>query len=426
MSDLLSLLNEDNPLQPTLAKSKQGWLWVASVLIGCTICVPVFFMGAQMGAQQAFWPFVAACFLGGILATAIAIATGIIGQRTGLPTAMLAKIAFGHRGYILANAAMVLGAIGWFGIQTAIFSGAFLKLSMQVWGIEFARVPVILVAGLLMSSTAVIGFRGLGRLSYIATPLLIVLLILPLYVFARDGLLAGVSAHVPAAPLAFGTMVAMVAGAYSFASTMPDVTRFMRNSKETVKGLIANFTLAYPVLLIVTGALAIAGNESDFMQIMLNLGFGSLAIVVLFLATWTTNDTNVYSAAVSGNVFLPQFQRWQLAVGAGVLGTFAAIFGIFEHFMEWLIFSGNLYAPMAGVYVADYFLNRQRYEKLGDVPAFHVKQLAAWGIGLAVGLSTTDKSNMGLELFRLTTVPMLDALLTAALALFLLTRPSRR
>ncbi|MGD9650656.1 MAG: hypothetical protein AB7U41_07720, partial [Dongiaceae bacterium] len=63
---------------------------------------------------------------------------------------------------------------------------------------------------------------------------------------------------------------------------------------------------------------------------------------------------------------------------------------------------------------------------LGDVPAFHVKQLAAWGIGLAVGLSTTDKSNMGLELFRLTTVPMLDALLTAALALFLLTRPSRR
>ena len=420
MADLMHVLREDNPLQSTAETSKQGWLWLASVLIGCTICVPVFFMGAQMAGQQHFTWFVAACFLGGGLAAGLAVATGLVGQQTGLPTAMLVKMAFGRKGYVLANAAMIFGAVGWFGIQTAVFSEAFLKLAWQVWGVELARIPIVLFAGLLMSSTAVIGFRGLGKLSYIATPLLIVLLILPLLYLAQDGLLSGVLMHGPnGTPMAFGMMVAMVAGAYSFAATMPDVTRFMRSKRETVRGLLVNFILAYPALLTLTGVLAIATGEPDFMQIMLNLGFGSLAIVVLFLSTWTTNDTNVYAAAVSGNVFLPQFPRWQLAVGAGVLGTLAAILGIFEHFVSWLIFSGNLYAPMAGVYVADYFLNR-RYYKVQDVPpAFRMYPLLAWGVGLGVGLCTTDKANMGFQLFTLTSVPMLDALLTAALLVWL-------
>ena len=42
MSKLYDLMNEDTPLSPTAHTSKQNWLFLASVLIGCTICVPVF------------------------------------------------------------------------------------------------------------------------------------------------------------------------------------------------------------------------------------------------------------------------------------------------------------------------------------------------------------------------------------------------
>lgn len=426
MADLLTLLNEDNPLRPTQAKSKQGWLWLASVMVGCTICVPIFYMGAQMAVQQTPLHFALACFIGGVIAAVIGVATGVVGQRTGLPTAMLAKIAFGTRGYMVANAAMVLGAIGWFGIQTGVFSAAMLKLSLQVWGVALPHLPVTLFAGLVMSSTAVIGFRGLGKLSYVATPLLLILLFTPLYLFLNNGQLSGLLSYTPGgAPLAFGTIVAMVAGAYSFSCNMPDMTRFMRNPAEVAKALVVNFAVAYPALLVLTGMLAIAAHEADFMQIMLNLGFGSLAIVVLFLSTWTTNDTNVYVSAISANVFLPQYPRWKLAVASGVLGTLAAIFGIFEHFTDWLIFSGNLYAPMAGAYVADYYLHRQRYAATAKLPTFRVNTLAAWGVGLAVGLCTTSSANMGAGLFQLTTVPMLDALGSAALAQIIFNRLNR-
>ena len=411
MSNLLDLMNEDSPLQPTADSSKQSLWFLASVMIGCTICVPIFVMGASMAHTLPFHDFVPAVLLGGLLVAAIAAATGVVGQRTGLPTAMLAKIAFGSRGYILANAAMAVNAIGWFGIQTTVFSNAFVELVHQLSGISLPVMPVMVMAGLIMSSTAIIGFRGLGKLSYIAVPLLLVMLMLPLWIAYTNGSLATVADKVVTGTTSFGLII----GAYSFAATMPDVTRFMRTGKATVAGIGANFILAYPLLLILTGTVALAAGQSDYIQIMMGLGYGVLAVAVLFLATWTTNDTNVYAGSLSVNLFLPQFHRWQIATGVGVVGTIFSVLGIFDHFMSWLILSGNLFSPMAGVYVADYWLNRKRYAGTAEIPAFRLPQLCAWLIGLAVGQMTTGTDNMGFGVLTLTGVPMIDAMLAAAL-----------
>ena len=411
MTDLKHLLNEDNPLKPTSDSSRQSWVFLVSVLIGCTICVPVFFIGADLANKISYSNFILGAFLGGSLAAIIASMTGIVGQRTGLPTAMLAKIAFGSYGYIIANIAMAIGAIGWFGIQTNIFSDSFVRLADQVWGLPLSPALVTIMAGLIMSTTAVIGFRGLGKLSYIAIPILIFILVLPMVMFYQEGKLSNLVSEGTA--LTLGSMIAIVAGAYSFACTMPDLTRFMKSRLDTVWGMIGNFVFAYPILLIVTGTLAIAAGEADFMQIMLTLGMGSIAIIALFLATWTTNDTNAYVASLSVNLFLPKIARWKIAAIVGTCGTLFAVLGIFEHFMTWLIVSGNLFAPMAGVYVADYYLNRSRYSQLDTIPKWRIPQIVAWLGGLAVGMMTTPISNMGFELLTLTTVPMLDAILIA-------------
>lgn len=422
MKNLLQLLNEDSPLKPTAAASKQGAWFLASVMIGCTICVPVFVMGADMAHKLPYEQFILAVLLGGLLVTVIALATAIVGQRTGLPTAMLVKVAFGSRGYILANSAMVLCATGWFGIQTTVFSKAFVQLVQQTFSVEWPVEVVMIISGIIMSSTAVIGFRGLGKLSYIAVPLLIVMLVLPLYIYYMDGALLGVSDKILSGTTTVGFIIAAVAGAYTFAATMPDVTRFMRTTRATIIGIALNFILAYPLLLILTGTVALAAGQTDYVQVMMLLGYGVLAVIVLFLATWTTNDTNVYVSALSVNLFLPQFPRWKIAVGVGLAGTVFAIFGIFEHFMSWLIFSGNLFAPMAGVYVADYWLNRQNYINLDRIPAVRLPQIFAWLSGLAMGQATTLPANMGLGLITLSGVPMVDAMVFAALVQFVLHR----
>jgi cytosine permease len=87
---------------------------------------------------------------------------------------------------------------------------------------------------------------------------------------------------------------------------------------------------------------------------------------------------------------------------------------------------------MAGVYVFDYFLDKDRYHNHAlnapdlatysqcVTPRFRGRQLLAWMLGMGVGISTAPKGNMGFELFSITTVPLLDALLSAGLALVVL------
>ncbi|MFZ2619387.1 MAG: cytosine permease [Alphaproteobacteria bacterium] len=412
---LQQILNEDTPLAVVKQSSRQGLLWLAAVMVGVTICVPVFMMGSTLAGQLAFADFAMAALLGGTLAALMAIATGVVGQRTGLPTATLATITFGTRGAMLANAAMALGSIGWFGIQTSVFATAFVAMVQQVWGMVLPVVPVMIVAGAVMSTTAIVGFRGLGKLGYVATPLLLVVLGLPVVHFIQNGQLAGVWAHVPATPtLTMGAMASMVAGAYSFSTIMPDFTRFMRSVRGMVGAIVLNFVVAYPLLLVLTGAVSVASGQPDFMQLLIGLGFGVVAILALFLATWTTNDGNVYTAALAGNIFMPQLPRWQVAALVGVLGTACAVAGIFEHFMSWLMFSGNVFPPMAGVYVADYWLNRARYANLENRPAFRWRTVLAWAAGLGVGLATTAPEAMGFGVLTLTTIPALDALLAGA------------
>jgi cytosine permease len=110
----------------------------------------------------------------------------------------------------------------------------------------------------------------------------------------------------------------------------------------------------------------------------------------------------------------PQRERWQLTALAGVVGTALAAAGIFEHFIELLIFAGIAIAPIAGVYLMDFWRDPARFTQ--DVPAPNVRwrSFAAWVCGIFAGLAALPHSAHGLELVRLTSIPTLDALLAAA------------
>jgi cytosine permease len=425
---LQDLMAEDSALRPTSAAVKQNWVWLASVMIGTTICVPVFQFGAMLGSQLSFLALFLSVFAGGLLAGLMALGCGYIGQQTGLTSSLIIRQTFGRQGYLLANAAFVAACIGWFGIQTGIFANAFTQTFATLFGVNLSFVAVALVSGLLMSTTAVIGYRGLGKLSYIAVPMLLVLLVSPLAMLLWQQESGAIFMHQASATApSFGTVVGMVTGAY-IAAIIPDLTRFMKTRADMVKGIVVNHMLVYPLLLLLTGTLAMLANGQDLMSIMLALNFGSLALVVLFFATWTTNDANVYSGAVTLNPFFPQLERWQLAAIAGTFGTIAAAFGIFEHFMSWLIMLGVVFSPIAGVMLTDYVLHPQQYtaKALGKGAALRPEPVAAWVLGTLVGYCVTSTSDMGAGLFSLSGIPALDSFVVAAGALLVFSKMSKK
>lgn len=102
----------------------------------------------------------------------------------------------------------------------------------------------------------------------------------------------------------------------------------------------------------------------------------------------------------------------------------AAIVGsmdIMAWFIPFLLFLGIATPPVAGIYIADFFLYRRNgYEEsvLTREPQIKVLTFVAWVIGSAVGFTTVK------GLFTLTTIPSLDSILVACIAYAALSRMS--
>jgi purine-cytosine permease-like protein len=90
----------------------------------------------------------------------------------------------------------------------------------------------------------------------------------------------------------------------------------------------------------------------------------------------------------------------------------AAVGGIADYFIPLLIGLGIVSAPLAGVYVVDFFVLRERVydpRTLSELPAIRVTAFVAWLLGSAVGLVETYAGH------ALTGVPAVDSILIAAL-----------
>src|SRR5690606_13240215 len=136
---------------------------------------------------------------------------------------------------------------------------------------------------------------------------------------------------------------------------------------DAVLAAILGFQVGFVIVVFIGSILAQATGQADLVQIMLALGWGVLAFLVLILAQWTTNDNNLYSAALAFSVVFRQLPRWQLTAVAGLLGTILAVTGIYGQFVPWLQVLSALVPPLGGVYVADYFLvqrDRYRFENI--------------------------------------------------------------
>jgi len=101
---------------------------------------------------------------------------------------------------------------------------------------------------------------------------------------------------------------------------------------------------------------------------------------VIVFATWTTNDNNLYSAALAFNSMFPKIHKWLLTVIGGGCGIILAMFGILGQFMNWLIILGVTVSPIGAVMATDFLLFRSgayHFEKLGSVPAVRWQVIAS-------------------------------------------------
>lgn len=425
----IAKLVERNAADRVAGSDLRPWTFFAAIQIGTSICVPMFALGGDLGSHSRFVDLAPAVLIASLLVALMTMATGYVGMKARLPTAVLTRNTFGMVGAKILAAILILTLLGWFGIQTEMLARAVVGLLATQFGIDAPLLPITVAAGALISSTGIIGFRALGKLAYIAVPFLLVVITVPLWIaFGRFDVAEKLTAPAQLATYDMGMIISIVTGGYMVSVAIaPDIARFLRTGRDVVLAPLVSLGLALPFLLLLSASLSVLYGTPDLVGIMVRAGLAAPALIILVLATWTSNDKNLYESALSLSALLPNYPRWLLAVFAAIVGTGFAAMGIFSHFITWLIFLGITIAPVAGIYMVDYLLTPDRYIT-GDqaVAAIRPLPFACWLFGSLLGWTTLPATNAGLGAWTLTAVPTLDALLASAFAYAALTLPGHR
>jgi cytosine permease len=428
---MTSSLHDDFARTPVANFNLRPWWYLLTIELGVLISIPVFVIGGQLGLSLTLPDLILATAIGGIILGVIGGLTARLGATTRCSTALLARATFGSSGAACICLLLALGMTGWWAVQTEMFADAVIKLSQTLFHINIQREIMVIVGGCAMITTAALGIRAIGRLAYLAVPLLVsglcygVLSMLAAHGWQR------VITYQPTVltSIGLGPAIATVVGGWIVGASMnPDYARFARNTKHAIGYSVAHYSFNYPLVLTICGIMAIGFQTKDLLVHLVPPNLTWLVLVLIMLATWAANDCNLYSSSLGLTMVIPRLRRSSLAIAAGIIGIVFAEFRLAEHVVSFLILLSILIAPISGVFIVSGIDPRDPLDstQLAAVPQWRFGQLLAWLSGAVLGYMTTPKDALGLGLLKITTVPTLDAVLGAAAIMLLIKLTQRK
>ena len=401
----------DHTRSPVPDNATIGGFRIAVVVFGIGVTLPIFYIGSEISLALGLRKATLALFGGCAIVGLMMIVTSIIGARTRLSTYMIIQFAFGRSLVrFLVNPLLAMTYVGYFAATGDIFGGAIREAVNAFYGIAIPRALCAFVGCVAMSLTAMYGFRFIERFSSLAVPLLALFMLYLVYLVLQRIQLQVLWSAPGAGGMSVGLAISTVVGAnILMAVSGPDLTRYARTGLEGVKS-VSGLAAGYPLIMLASGIPALAFAETDIMKIMLILGVALPALFILVFSTWTTNTVNLYSAVLTLAASFHRFSDKQLAMAAGALGTLGAVLGIMDVFLPFVLILGIAATPIAGVYIADFFLlsgSDYRLERLSARPPVGYSALLAWIAGTGVAAAANQ------ELLALTTVPAADGMISA-------------
>lgn len=351
----------DYPTDPVPREKRRGWLNLSFVTAGLSVAMSTLYTGASLATLLTFQDSIFAIVLGCAFLFLMAGLMGSIGAAHGVTFSVLARHAFGRFGSRIVGLVWAMSLTGWFAWQTGFFGET---INIMFPNSAITQVGVATVwGGLLMMTTAIIGFKGLAILSSIAAPIILGMCLFGSYfAFSKVGL-SELSAIAPEDPESLAVGVTLVIGGWIVGAIMqPDVSRYVKTPAQN--------WIACGIAMVVLGVATFSGmvmvraaGTENIMNAMVALGMGVGSLLMVILAQWTSNDNNLYSASL-GVANVRAIAKWKIAVSLGIVATAIAAFGITGLFVPFLLLLGVYIPPIGGVVAVDYYFlaGRERYK----------------------------------------------------------------
>lgn len=380
---------ENITLEQVPESEKKSWLSIAFIWAGNVICVPALMVGAMVSAGLNFKDSILAMFIGYGITVALMMLIAAQSAQTGRPSMVAVSRALGERGsQFTISLITAISMIGWYGYQTIVCATSFCSLMKSGFGISFPEWVACLLWGTLMLITAFYGIGLTKILNVVSVPLLFVFLIYGVSLALGDGGAAVLAAYEPAE--SSGMMVGItisIGGFISGAATCGDYNRYSKDAKSAALSCLFGVIPAGVGALACGAVLAICSGDSDITVMFANVGLPIVGMLVLILATWTTNVGNAYSAGSAVvNVFkLKDDKRAAVTAICGIIGILLSLGGIVYYFVDFLSILSYLITPICAVLIADYWvMGKGKAEEWAPFPGVNWLGIVAWLTGAVV------------------------------------------
>lgn len=398
-------VDKDLSTKPVPVESRVGWRAPLFNILGSNVAISELMVGGALIAGMSFSKLVITSVLGNLILVLILLIQGNIGVKEGLNTYVLAESIFGDiGGKWLISGILGISSFGWFGIQAGVAG-----LSLQKIFPNINLTLSIVVLGLLMMLFAVLGFEAMAKFNYIAVPPLIILMIWGVYKSISVNGIQTIVSYNPVDNISYVEGINMVVGLIIVGTIIsPDQLRFTRNIKDVLIIGLLGFAVISVFQQVAAGILSMSSPSWDITEVLSDLGFNSIAFLILLLAAWSTNISNAYSGGLALKTVFPNLRREMLTLIAGLIGTIIAATGIIFKFERFLGLLGMTVSGIAGVMWADYYLiNKQKLVKRKGV---NYIAFLSWLIGFIVSYYTTN-----IEFF----IPPINAILSSGFTYYL-------
>lgn len=386
---------------------------VGIVIVGISITLPLLYSAGELARGIGLSKGIIASVTGALILSVMSVPAAIVGARTRLSSYMIIEHTFGYAGAKFVNFWFGIFLLGWYAVTAELFGRTLYLAAGELTSLTIAEPVYTIISSILVIITTVYGFKAIDRLALIAVPFLLLALIAVVIVSLRHTSFSDL-VKIEAEGLDMATAISAVVGAAIVGVVLtPDLTRYTRTTIDCVVasfvgqggGMISAYVLGMiPVLV---------WNELEPMNYMFIMGYGGLALGVLVFATWTTNTVNLYSTALAARASIPVGQYRSVTVVSGIVGTGAALIGIVDNLIDFLVVLGLLVPPIAGVYLCDFFLlERTDFSsaRLDERPPIRVNAVV---VGIGSGILATWMYYSDLSL---TTIAPLDSLVISIAA----------
>ena len=391
---------------------------VAAVASMVSFSLPTFIAGIEVSSGVGPDLTLAAILGGALVIFLIGWLMGSIGARTGFNSYLLVRLAFGDAGARIVNLAFSISLLGWFGINLNLFGLAIAGLSDELFGIIPPELLMTIMASLLITVTTIIGFRAINLVSTLMIPVL-AFVAMALLVTATSQTAPVIAAS--QGEMSLGDGISAIVGSIVIGSIiMPDITRFLRSSGGALLTSGTSYMIAQPFVMWVAASAAMVLGTEDIISIMLTLGLGLGAFIIIIAGSWVLNALNLYSAVLGVTASFPRLSARTVTVVLGVIGVTAGLMNILDSFVTFLFYLSVVFIPVAGVIIVDHFIARPeayRVTEVEDNQPLNRWGLLAWFMGASIALAASEGF-----IGSVTRVAALDAMLTTAVLYWIAAR----